>query len=138
MNVEHLPSLNAALNLLAAAFLLQGRRAIKRDDRRRHRHFMIAALVASAFFLCSYLAYHTLAPGMTRYQGVGWLRGLYFFILATHIPLAALMAPVILVAVALAWKQRFTAHARVTRWLWPVWMYVSVTGVLIYLMLYVF
>jgi len=99
---------------------------------------MIAALAASFVFLCSYLTYHYLHPGVTRYQGEGLLRIVYFTILLTHTPLAVLIVPFCLTAVYHAIKGNFEKHTRITRWLFPVWMYVSVTGVIIYLMLYVF
>jgi len=134
-----LPTLNAALNATAAVLLLLGWAAIRRRSVRGHRRFMVAALFASAAFLSSYLLYHYLIHGaVTRYDGEGWSRLVYFAILLTHTPLAALMVPFILLAVWFAWRGRFDRHVRITRWLWPVWMYVSVTGVIIYLMLYVF
>lgn len=132
-----LPTINATLNGLAGVFLVLGWRAIRAQRRDVHKRFMIAALVASAAFLVCYLYYHYTAAGITRYQGQGLLRALYFFILLSHTPLAALMTPFILAAVWFAMKGNYTAHTRITRWLWPIWMYVSVTGVLIYLMLYI-
>jgi putative membrane protein len=96
---------------------------------------MAAALVTSTIFLASYLVYHAQA-GSTPYPHHDWTRPLYFVVLIPHIILAALMVPFILAAVILAWKRRFRAHTRITRWLWPVWMYVSVSGVAIYAMLH--
>jgi len=136
MNIETLPALNAALNAAAACCLLLGRAAIKRQgDPNAHRRWMVAALGISTLFLATYLYYHA-HHGSTPYQGTGPLRAVYFFILLTHIPLAGLVVPACLMAVWLALTQRFDRHVRIVRWLWPVWMYVSVTGVLIYLMLY--
>lgn len=137
MTMENLPSLNAMLNSMAAFCLVMGWRAIKRRRNREvHKRWMVAAVVASTCFLASYLTYHFTHPP-TRYEGGGVLRAVYFAILATHIPLAMTVVPFSLAAVWQAWRGRFDRHVRITRWLWPVWMYVSVTGVLIYLMLYV-
>ncbi|MBX7257759.1 MAG: DUF420 domain-containing protein [Candidatus Hydrogenedentes bacterium] len=131
-----LPTINATLNGLAGVFLILGWRAIRSRRVEQHKQFMFMALLSSAAFLTCYLYYHFTAVGITRYQGQGILRALYFFILLSHTPLAALMTPFILAAVWFALKGNFTAHTRITKWLWPIWMYVSVTGVLIYLMLY--
>jgi putative membrane protein len=99
---------------------------------------MLAALAASFLFLCSYLTYHFFYHGFTRYQGEGILRPIYFFILLTHTPLAVLIVPFCVAAVYFAFKGNFKKHTAITRWLLPTWMYVSLTGVLIYFMLYVF
>lgn len=99
---------------------------------------MMTALAASFLFLCSYLTYHFLHQGLTRYQGEGIWRFIYFFILLTHTPLAAVIVPFCIAAVYFAFKGNFKKHTAITVWLLPVWMYVSLTGVLIYLMLYVF
>lgn len=99
---------------------------------------MIGALCASAIFLSSYLYYHFNVGAVTRYTGTGIGRAVYFFILFTHVPLATLIVPFVFLAVREAALGRFDRHTRITRWLWPVWLYVSVTGVLIYLMLYKF
>ena len=137
MCIEHLPAVNAGLNTLAAGLLAAGRYAVRiRRNTLLHRSLMIAALGASAVFLVSYLTYHHI-HGVTRYTGQGVLRWLYFGILMTHTPLAAVVPPAALAATWLAVRGRFETHRRIVRWLWPVWMYVSVTGVLIYLMLYV-
>ena len=139
MSVSYLPTLNACLNGFAGVMLLFGWRAIKANQRERHRRFMIAAVVSSALFLCSYVTYHVLKEGVvTRYEGEGVLRLVYFSILLTHTPLAMLIVPFVIRAVWLALKGEYKRHARITRWLLPVWLYVSVTGVLIYLMLYIF
>lgn len=138
MDPHLLPTLNASLNATAGILLFCGWRAIKAGNRQRHKNFMIAALACSILFLCSYVSYHYMIKGMvTRYQGVGLLRYLYFFILLTHTPLAAIIVPFCGMAVYHAVRQNFAAHVKITRWLYPVWIYVSVTGVLIYLMLYV-
>lgn len=137
MSVHDLPAINASLNALAACLLLGGWIAIKRGRRKVHMRFMIAALAVSTLFLCSYSIYHAL-HGSTPYQGQGSLRVIYFTILITHIPLAGLVVPFSLLAGWHAYKRRFDRHVRITRWLWPIWIYVSVTGVLIYGMLYLF
>lgn len=138
MTVHDLPTMNAVLNGVAACFLIAGWVAIKRNaNRAAHRNLMIGALFSSALFLSCYLYYHARA-GSVPYGGTGALRLVYFAILIPHIVLAGLMTPFILLAVWFAFQKRYHAHARITRWLWPVWMYVSVTGVLVYLMLYVF
>ena len=137
MTIYDLPKINASLNALSALLLVCGWIAIKRGRKDVHRNFMIAALVSSAMFLSCYLYYHA-HHLVTKYTGQGILRPIYFFVLATHIPLAVVVLPGSLAAVWFAWKGRFDLHVRVTRWLWPVWIYVSVTGVIVYLMLYVF
>lgn len=139
MNIAFHPTLNACLNGFAGVMLLFGWRAIKANQRERHRYFMIAAVISSALFLCSYVTYHVLKEGVvTRYEGEGVLRLIYFAILLTHTPLAVLIVPFVIRAVWLALKGEDKRHARITRWLLPVWLYVSVTGVVIYLMLYIF
>ena len=137
--LHYLPTLNACLNATAAVLLLCGWMAIKRGRRDVHQKFMVAALIASTFFLGSYISYHVLKQGVvTHYDGEGILRVIYFSILLTHTPLAVIIVPFCLAAVYHALKGNFAAHVKITRWLWPTWMYVSVTGVLIYLMLYIF
>ncbi len=136
MLLEFLPALNAFLNGVAGIFLFLGWRAIRRKEKSLHQKCMMAALICSTLFLCSYITYHILVHGVTRYQQHGISRGLYFFILFTHTPLAVIIVPFSLTAVWHAYKQNFLKHTRITRWLLPVWMYVSVTGVLIYIMLY--
>ncbi len=137
MSVEDLPTLNALLNTLAALLLLGGWIAIRAKRAETHKRFMLGALFVSGAFLSSYLYYHFNVPGLTRYEGEGVARFVYFAILGTHTPLATLMVPFIGAALWFAYKGQFSRHVKVVKWLWPVWMYVSVTGVLIYLMLYV-
>lgn len=137
MEISVFPTINACLNFSAGVLLLFGFRAIKRGDQATHRKFMIAALVMSTLFLISYLTYHYL-HGSTKYTKEGLLRVVYFTILLTHTPLAALIVPFCLAAVYFAVKGDFRKHVRITKWLYPAWMYVSVTGVVIYLMLYIF
>lgn len=135
MSVVDLPMINAALNSISAVLLLLGFFAIHRGDRSRHRRLMIAALVSSTLFLASYLLYH-FNVGSVPYPLHDWSRVLYLAILVPHIILAVLMVPFILTAVYHAARGDFDRHARLTRWVWPVWMFVSVSGVLIYWMLY--
>lgn len=136
MTVDQFPAINASLNFLATLFLLGGWWAIKfKHNVNLHRALMGAALVASALFLSCYLYYHYHA-GSTAFQKQGLIRTVYFTILLTHIPLAVLMVPFILAAVWFALKGQFDKHKKLVKWVWPVWMYVSVTGVVIYVMLY--
>lgn len=137
MDIPVFPTINASLNLTAGILLVIGYRAIKRGDHKAHKNAMIAALCASALFLVCYLTYHYM-HGSTKYMGEGVMRIIYFTILLTHTPLATLMVPFILAAVYFAFRGDYAKHVKITKRLYPVWMYVSVTGVLIYLMLYVF
>ena len=138
MNFHVWPSVNAFLNAMAGVFLLLGFIAIKEGKRARHRQMMINAFVCSAVFLISYLAYHFFKQGITRYQATGMLKYFYLLILGTHSALAILIVPFILMAIRHALRGEYERHKRITRWLYPTWMYVSVTGVLVYLMLYIF
>lgn len=131
----HLPTVNAALNTVSAALLVLGYRAVRRGRIGAHRLFMTCALATSTLFLASYL-YHHAHAGSTRFTGTGWIRPVYFAILISHTILAAAIVPMILVTVTRAVRGRFESHARLARWTWPVWMYVSVTGVVVYWMLY--
>ena len=135
MTIADLPALNATLNAAATLFLIAGYVFIKRGDRVRHRLSMLGALTMSAAFLTSYLVYHYYA-GSVPFEGQGPIRAVYFTILITHIILAAAILPLVLVTVRYALTDRFSAHRRLARWTWPIWMYVSVTGVVIYVMLY--
>ena len=135
MEVRDLPTLNAILNFIAAVLLTFGFVSIKRRLISRHRAFMISAVVVSAMFLISYLIYHA-HVGSVPYQHYNWTRIVYFAILIPHVVLAAVMVPFILAALWYAFRGSFTKHARITKWLWPVWMFVSVSGVVVYLMLY--
>ncbi len=135
MNVQDLPTLNAVLNSISAVFLSLGYIQIKKGRREQHRQWMIAALVTSALFLTSYLIYHS-QVGSVKYPHYDWTRPVYFAVLIPHIILAAVMTPFILIAVWHAWHARFEKHRRLVRWIWPVWMFVSVSGVVVYWMLY--
>jgi uncharacterized membrane protein YozB (DUF420 family) len=131
-----LPTVNATLNGIAGVFLLAGFASIRAGRIPLHRAFMLAAVVTSALFLVSYLTYHFQAP-VTPFQGRGAERAVYFTILVTHIVLAAAVVPLALLTLYRALRGRFEAHRRLARWTLPIWLYVSVTGVLVYLMLYV-
>jgi uncharacterized membrane protein YozB (DUF420 family) len=135
MDVRDLPALNALLNTTAAILLVTGYRFIRQGRRDAHRRAMTAALVVSALFLASYLVYHA-QVGSVRFQKTGWIRPVYFTILISHTLLAACVAPMALVTVWRAWKGRFDRHRRLARITLPLWLYVSVTGVVVYLMLY--
>lgn len=133
--VDALPTAIACLNATCFLFLVGGFVAIKKGDRHRHRKLMLWAVAFAALFLVVYLTRVALT-GTTYFPGTGWRKGLYLFILFTHMPLAAIVVPMCLRALWLAWKRRFADHRRLTRWLWPIWSYVSVTGVLVYFMLH--
>lgn len=130
-----LPTLNAVLNGTSAVLLTAGFVAIRRRRVRIHRACMVAAFATSVVFLASYLTYH-LQVGTTRFPGEGWLRPVYFTILGTHTVLAALIPPLAVATLVFAVRARFDRHARLARWTLPAWLYVSVTGVVIYVMLY--
>jgi putative membrane protein len=132
---ETLPAVNASLNALSAVLLVAGWRAIRAGDRDRHRTLVLSALGASALFLVGYLTRVALT-GTHRFPGSGGLKAAYLLLLGSHTLLAALALPLILRALWLAWKGRFPEHRRIARVTFPVWLYVSVTGVLVYLMLY--
>ena len=135
MSISDLPALNASLNAVAAVLLATGYVLIRRRQRTAHRWCMTAAFTASALFLASYLVYHAIA-GAKLYPGTGPLRLIYFFILGTHVVLAMVILPMALVTLARALRGRFDRHKRLARRTLPLWIYVSVTGVVIYLMLY--
>ena len=137
MDVTDLPALNATLNAVAAVLLLTGYVLIRRGRKAAHKRAMLGALSTSALFLVSYVIYH-LKAGSVPYQGQGLLRVVYFAILVTHVILAATVLPLALVTAARGLRGDFSRHVRIARWTFPIWMYVSVTGVVIYLMLYRF
>ena len=133
--IRFLPTLNAMLNATSGILLTIGFIFIRRRRVQAHRACMIAALVSSSLFLISYLTYHYHA-GTTRFAGTGAARVIYFVILTTHTILAALIVPFVLVTVTRALRGQFARHLRVARWTLPMWLYVSVTGVIVYFMLY--
>lgn len=135
ISISDLPAVNAFLNLTSAVLLLIGRVQIKNTRPDKHKKIMIAALISSTLFLISYLIYHE-AVGSVPYERFDWTRPLYFAVLIPHIILAAFMVPFIISAVYFAFRRKFDKHARLTRWVWPVWMFVSVSGIVVYVMLY--
>jgi putative membrane protein len=128
-------ALNAALNGTSAVLLTCGYLAIRARKIAVHKAFMIAAFLTSTAFLISYLAYHY-RVGHVAFQGQGWIRPVYFALLLTHTVLAAVIVPMILVTLRRAWLERFDKHRLIARWTLPLWLYVSVTGVIVYLMVY--
>ena len=138
MNVNDLPAVNATLNSLSTLLILTGWVMIRTERKVAHAACMIGAILTSAAFLACYLVYHYLKAGhVTHFTYPGWPKALYFFILGTHTPLAIIALPLIILTVIPAIRRRFEAHKRIARWTLPVWLYVSVTGVLVYFMLYV-
>lgn len=135
MNDSVLPHLNAGLNAASLALLLAGFYFIRRRNVNAHRASMVAALSVSGLFLVSYVVYHY-NYGSVRFTGQGLVRPVYFFILITHIILAAAIVPLVLLTVVRAARRDFARHRRIARWTYPLWVYVSVTGVVVYLMLY--
>ena len=135
LSLTDLPALNATLNATSAMLLIAGYRFIRRRQITAHKRCMLAAGATSALFLVSYLTYHYYVGSMP-FRGQGWVRALYFTILISHTTLAAAIVPLVLITLFRAWKADFVRHARLARWTWPIWMYVSVTGVIIYVMLY--
>ena len=135
MNISDLPALNAGLNALSGTLLGVGYAMIRRGRVRAHKAFMVAAVGVSTLFLVSYVIYHYHA-GSTRFPGTGWIRTLYLSILVTHAVLAAAVIPLAAVTLVRAWREDFAAHRSIARWTLPIWFYVSVTGVIIYVMLY--
>jgi uncharacterized membrane protein YozB (DUF420 family) len=130
-----LPAVNAALNAISAFLVVSGYVYIRRGEARTHKRCMVSALVVSTLFLVGYLVLRSVA-GMTRFTGQGWIRPVYFSILFSHTILAAAIVPLVLVTLVRALRGRFDRHVRIARWTFPLWLYVSVTGVLIYWVLY--
>lgn len=135
MQLSDLPALNAALNATSFCCLVAGYVQIRRGRREAHRAFMMGALVASSLFLASYLYYHSHA-GRTVFRDPAWFRPVYLVILLTHTVLAVAILPMVLTTVWHAARGQFERHKRIARWTWPLWVYVSATGVLIYFLLY--
>lgn len=135
MSVTDLPALNASLNALATLLLVAGWVFVRRKDVARHRVCMAGALVASAAFLTSYVIYHYHA-GSRPFTGTGAIRIVYFAILITHVVLATAIVPLVLMTVTRALRGQFERHRAIARWTLPLWLYVSVTGVVVYWMLY--
>jgi uncharacterized membrane protein YozB (DUF420 family) len=135
LELSDLPALNATLNGISAAFLVCGYALIRRQRVESHKRCMLGALSASTLFLVSYLVYHA-NVGSRPFPGVGGIRFVYFAILITHVVLAAVILPLALVTAARGLRAQYDRHVRIARWTFPLWLYVSVTGVVIYLMLY--
>jgi putative membrane protein len=135
MTISDLPALNASLNGLSAVLLAAGYYFIRQGRIRRHRNCMIGAVATSTLFLASYLYYHANVEALTRFEHP-WFRPVYLAILISHTILAMVLLPLVLVTLYRAARGQFERHQRIARWTWPVWIYVSVTGVIIYLLLY--
>jgi putative membrane protein len=135
MTIRDLPTLNALLNFISAILLFTGRFEIKHGRADLHKRIMLSAMVSSMLFLISYSIYHA-AVGSVPYAHHNWTRPLYFTILIPHVILAGLMVPFIIMAVYYALRERFDHHQRIVRIIWPVWMFVSLSGIAVYLMLY--
>ncbi len=135
LSVTDLPAVNAVLNATSAVLLASGYGFIRRRQITAHKRCMVAACATSALFLLSYLTYHY-HVGSMPFRGQGWIRLLYFTILISHTILAAAIVPLALTTLFRAWKADFSKHVRIARWTLPIWLYVSVTGVIIYVMLY--
>jgi len=136
MTIHDLPAVNASLNGLSTVFIITGLVAIKTDRKNLHIASMVSALLSSTVFLACYLTYHFFAQ-ITKFGTPGWPKALYYLILIPHVILAFVTLPLVIMTVVPAIRARYDKHRRMAKWTWPVWLYVSVTGVLVYLMLYV-
>jgi putative membrane protein len=141
VSIYDLPAINASLNGLSAAFLTAGFIFIRQKKIIPHRNCMISAFCVSVVFLVCYISYHSylalvLHRGPTRFLNPSWFRPIYLTILLTHTILAMVIVPMILITLSRALRERFEIHKKIARWTWPLWMYVSVTGVVVYLLLY--
>ena len=135
MAVTDLPALNATLNTISTVLLITGWVFIHRGERQKHKACMIAALITSGLFLTSYVIYHA-QVGSVPFRGTGWIRTVYFSVLIPHVILAAAVVPPILITVSRGLSAKYDQHRRIAKWTLPIWLYVSVTGVIVYLMLY--
>jgi putative membrane protein len=135
VTVHDLPAVNASLNALSGILLLIGYLLIRARRIAPHRAVMIAAFVTSSLFLVCYIVYHV-QVGSVRFPRYGFVRPIYFTILTTHIVLAATVPPLAIITLSRGLQRRYDKHRRIARWTWPIWMYVSVTGVLVYVLLY--
>jgi uncharacterized membrane protein YozB (DUF420 family) len=135
MAVTDLPALNATLNAFSTVLLLTGYVFIRRGQWQRHRACMIAALAASILFLSSYVIYHW-QVGSVPFKGTGWIRTVYFAVLIPHVILAAAIVPLVIITASRGLSARYDRHRTIARWTLPLWLYVSVTGVIVYWMLY--
>jgi putative membrane protein len=130
------PAFNATLNGISAVLLAGGYAAIRAGKRDVHKAFMISAFTASTIFLVSYVVYHLRVKQLVLFQGQGWIRPVYFTLLISHTILAVVIVPLILITLRRAWLEKFDKHRLIARWTLPLWFYVSVTGVIVYLMVY--
>lgn len=130
------PALNATLNGLAAILLVGGYAAIRSGKMELHKKFMVSAFFVSCAFLASYVIYHVRIHQVIHFQGQGWIRPVYFTLLISHTILAVVIVPLILITLRRAWTERFDKHRQIARWTLPLWFYVSVTGVIVYFMVY--
>ena len=142
MAFSDLPVVNAILNGLTAILLTAGYYFIRQRNKIAHRNCMVSAFIASVLFLICYIIYHSyvaavLHKGPTVFKDPPWFRTIYLTILLTHTALAAVIVPMVLITLNRAVQQRFELHKKIARWTWPLWMYVSVTGVVIYFLLYI-
>ena len=135
MSIHDLPAVNASLNALSGILLLIGYVLIRQRRIETHRKVMIAAFVTSSIFLVCYVVYHA-QVGSVRFTRQGFVRPLYFTILVTHVTLAAAVVPLALITLSRGLKARYARHRAIARWTFPIWLYVSVTGVLVYVLLY--
>ena len=135
MTVHDLPAVNATLNASSGILLLVGYVLMRARRIEQHRRCMIAAFVTSSLFLVCYVIYHA-QVGSVRFTRQGFVRPLYFAILITHVTLAAAVLPMAILTLSRGLSRRYPQHRRIARWTWPIWMYVSVTGVLVYVLLY--
>jgi len=129
-------AINASLNAISALLLAGGYAAIRAGKRDIHKAFMLSAFAVSTVFLASYVAYHIRVRQVVLFQGQGWIRPLYFALLLSHTILAILIVPLILITLRRAWLEKFDKHRLIARWTLPLWFYVCVTGVIVYLMVY--
>jgi putative membrane protein len=135
VSVHDLPAINATLNATSGILLLAGYALMRARRIEQHRRCMIAAFVTSSLFLVCYVIYHS-QVGSVRFTRQGFVRPLYFGILITHVTLAAAVLPMAILTLSRGLARRYPQHRRIARWTWPIWMYVSVTGVLVYVLLY--
>ena len=130
------PALNASLNGISALLLAGGYAAIRAGKMEVHKRFMVSAFWVSAAFLVSYVIYHIRVKQLVLFQGQGWIRPVYFTLLTSHTILAIVIVPMILITLRRAWMERFDKHRVIARWTLPLWFYVCITGVIVYLMVY--
>ena len=130
------PALNASLNGISALLLAGGYAAIRAGKRDVHKVFMVSAFTVSTIFLVSYVVYHLRVKQLVLFQGQGWIRPVYFTLLTSHTILAIVIVPMILITLRRAWLEKFDKHRLIARWTLPLWFYVCVTGVIVYLMVY--